>query len=203
MPARALKPRKAPRQERAIATVDAILAATAGVLVKDGYERASTNRIAKAAGVSVGSLYQYFPSKEALVAALGERHSAEMLTYLERMSLHGAGAPLRDVVHEVVQAMIDAHKVNPKLHRVLMEQVPRIGALRRLGEIEERIVGTIGAYLEVRRAEIRPRNLKLAAFLLTSIVEAITHGGVLMHADHLDDAELVNETTDVIVRYLT
>ena len=63
-------PRKKPKQERSQATVDAILVATARVLCETGYDRASTNRIALAAGVSVGSLYQYFPSKEALVAAL-------------------------------------------------------------------------------------------------------------------------------------
>jgi len=62
-------PRKKPRQERSVATVEVILDATARVLCSTGYDRASTNRIAMSAGVSVGSLYQYFPSKEALVAA--------------------------------------------------------------------------------------------------------------------------------------
>ena len=72
-------PRKKPRQDRSVATVDAILDATARVLTTTGYDRASTNRVAMAAGVSVGSLYQYFPSKEALVLALIERHSSQML----------------------------------------------------------------------------------------------------------------------------
>src|ERR1700733_5846515 len=79
-------PRKKPRQGRSQATVDAILVATARVLCATGYDRASTNRIALAAGVSVGSLYQYFPSKEALVAALVERHIDEM-TSLVRTKL--------------------------------------------------------------------------------------------------------------------
>ena len=69
-----MHPRRRPRQARAQATVDAIIQATARVLIEDGYDRASTNRIAQAAGVSIGSLYQYFPSKEALVAALVEEH---------------------------------------------------------------------------------------------------------------------------------
>jgi AcrR family transcriptional regulator len=60
--------------------VDAILSATARILCGTGYDRASTNRIALAAGVSVGSLYQYFPSKEALVAALVERHTESMMS---------------------------------------------------------------------------------------------------------------------------
>ena len=52
--------------------------ATARILIKEGYDQASTNKIAAVAGVSIGSLYQYFPSKEALVAAVIERHTQEL-----------------------------------------------------------------------------------------------------------------------------
>jgi AcrR family transcriptional regulator len=65
------KPRKSAAQERSRATVDALVEATARILVKEGFDKASTNRIAAVAGVSIGSLYQYFPSKEALVACNG------------------------------------------------------------------------------------------------------------------------------------
>ena len=71
-------PRKLASQERSLLTVDALLEATARVLMKEGYDRASTNKIAAVAGVSIGSLYQYFPSKEALVAAVIDRHVHEM-----------------------------------------------------------------------------------------------------------------------------
>jgi len=196
-------PRKEPRQERAKATVDAILSATARILVKEGYDRASTNRIAEAAGVSVGSLYQYFPSKEALVAALIEKHSQEMLSYLEsRAASHAPTAPLRTLVRDVVHAMVDAHRVDPKLHRVLMEQVPRVGALKRLSELDDRALELIRTYLEFRSPELRPKNLKLAAFLMASLVEAVTHGAVLMHPEYLVDEGLIDETTEVICRYL-
>src|SRR3982751_2095378 len=72
-------PRKVASQERSRATVDALVEATARILVKEGFDKASTNRIADKAGVSVGSLYQYFPSKEALVAAVIERHQGQIL----------------------------------------------------------------------------------------------------------------------------
>ena len=73
------KPRKAASQERSRATVDALVEATARILVKEGFDKASTNRIAEVAGVSVGSLYQYFPGKEALVAAVAERHQQQIM----------------------------------------------------------------------------------------------------------------------------
>jgi AcrR family transcriptional regulator len=68
-------PRKSASQKRPRVTVGTLLEATARVLVRQGYDRASTNRIATTAGMSIGSLYQYFPNKEALVAALIARHS--------------------------------------------------------------------------------------------------------------------------------
>src|SRR6516165_7192502 len=71
-------PRKLASQERSRLTVEALIEATARILTKDGYDRASTNRIAEAAGVSIGSLYQYFPSKEALVAGVIDRHTQEV-----------------------------------------------------------------------------------------------------------------------------
>ena len=88
-------PRKTPVQERSRDTVEAILAATARVLVKEGYEGASTNRIAVAAGVSIGSLYQYFPSKEAVVAAAIERHTQELSQVVLRALLDVSGRPIR------------------------------------------------------------------------------------------------------------
>ena len=83
----ATKPRKDASQERSRATVDALVEATARILVRDGFDNASTNRIAEVAGVSVGSLYQYFPSKEALVAAVIERHQREIMQTVQKITL--------------------------------------------------------------------------------------------------------------------
>jgi AcrR family transcriptional regulator len=106
-----------------------VLEATARILVKEGYDHASTNRIAQVAGVSIGSLYQYFPSKEALVAAVIDRHTGEMLQPIRATLLKVAASPVGEAARELVKAMIDAHRVDPKLHRVLVEQTPRVGRL--------------------------------------------------------------------------
>src|SRR5579864_7422098 len=101
-------PRNKPRQERSGATVDAILQATARVLRRDGYDKLSTNRVAVEAGVSIGSLYQYFPNKEALVAALIDKHrNAMMSVFYERMAeVRGAGVAVAARV--LVQALVEA-----------------------------------------------------------------------------------------------
>src|SRR5919112_656444 len=106
-------PRKSATQERSRATVEALLEATARVLTRDGYDRASTNRIAAVAGVSVGSLYQYFPNKEALVAALVARHNREMLDLLREALKEVASLDLATAIAKLVRAAVDAHRVDP------------------------------------------------------------------------------------------
>ena len=197
-------PRKKAVQPRALATVDAILEATARVLVREGYDRASTNRIAEAAGVSIGSLYQYYPSKEALVAALVGRHVEEMSEVLHREAAKVVDAPLPRAIEHVVQAMLSAHAVNPKLHKVFVEQVPRIGRLERIQEIEVRALALARSFLEHRASELRKGlDLDLASFIVVATVEALTHAAVLYRPDLLVDGRMLNEVRDVILRYLT
>ncbi len=195
-------PRKSPTQNRSKVTVDAILGATARILKKEGYDRASTNKIAEAAGVSVGSLYQYFPSKEALVAALIERHTAEMTQLLEATAVALVDAPIPIAVREVIRVMIEIHRIDPALHRVLVEQVPRLGRRHRVEEVTSRSRVLICAYLEQRKTRIRPGNIELAAFLITQVVESIAHGAVLDNPELLQDEALVAETSDLVLRYL-
>jgi AcrR family transcriptional regulator len=195
-------PRKKPRQERSQATVDAILDATARVLCTTGYDRASTNRIALAAGVSVGSLYQYFPSKEALVAALVERHVAQMTSLVKAKLAEFSTAPLEDAVRSMVQAMFDAHAVDPKLHKVLIEQVPRVGRLEHVVGVEKEVEGLVACLLESRRGELRRTKLDATAFVLCNVVEAVTHAAVLAELEPGKTKHVADELTDMILRYL-
>jgi AcrR family transcriptional regulator len=202
VPARPLtKPRKFASQERAKATVEAILAATARILVKEGYDHASTNKIAAAAGVSIGSLYQYFPSKEALVAALIEEHVVEMRKVILQNLPRLFALPLEEAIGGAVQLMIDAHRVNPKLHKVLVEQTPRTGRLERILDMEREMVDRAREFLELRRDEIAVTDVDLAAFVCVGIVEALTHTAVVSRPELLDDA-YVREVTSAVVRYL-
>jgi AcrR family transcriptional regulator len=196
-------PRKMPKQQRSKETVDVILAATARVLVKEGFDRASTNRIADAAGVSIGSLYQYFPSKEALVAALVERHIESMSEALEAEMAALTNAPVAVVVRRMVVLMLEAHAVEPELHRVLNEQVPRVGRLHRVHEVEARMQRLGRAYFEARRAELRPGlDVDTAAFVVVQTIEALTHGAMIHQESAPPRAALVEEVTTLVLRYL-
>jgi AcrR family transcriptional regulator len=199
------KPRKHASQDRSRATVDALIEATARILVREGFDKASTNRIAEKAGVSVGSLYQYFPGKEALVAAVMERHNGELMQVVRDTLAEVASLPLEQAARKLVAAAVEAHRIDPKLHRVLAEQIPRTGRLENINTFNRETYALFRAYLEAHRDEFRAVDLGLAAFVCVTSIEALTHTAVLHHSESLSDEAfeaLVDEATRLVVRYL-
>ena len=199
------KPRKSASQDRSRATVDALVEATARILVKEGFDRASTNRIAETAGVSIGSLYQYFPGKDALVAAVIDRHTEDLMDVVRDTLAEVVEIPLESAVRRIVSVAIEAHRVDPKLHRVVAEQLPRSGTLEKVGVFNRRYFGLFRSYLEAHKAEIGRTDLDLAAFVCVTSIEAVTHNAVLNHSELLSDEgveALVEEATRLVVSYL-
>ncbi|HTR49752.1 MAG TPA: TetR/AcrR family transcriptional regulator [Kofleriaceae bacterium] len=182
--------------------MDAILSATARVLVRHGYDDLTTNAVATAAGVSIGSLYQYFPNKTALVAALLDRHIEDMNAAVLAELTRVAQLPLAEASRCVVELTIRAHAVDPELHRVLTEQVPRVGKLARLRELDEICHRMVAGLLAARKDELAIRDPDLAAFVLVSTIEAIVHRAALLYPHRLRDPRLIDETTLLVTRYL-
>ncbi|HVY98520.1 MAG TPA: TetR/AcrR family transcriptional regulator [Dongiaceae bacterium] len=199
------KPRKSAVQARSRATVDALVEATARILVREGFDRASTNRIAETAGVGIGSLYQYFPGKEALVAAVIERHQREIRQAVRDELAEILDLPVEPAVRKLVALAVRAHRVDPKLHRVLAEQLPHLGKR----DDQERFGGENFAlfrtYLERHRDEIRVDDLELASFVCVTAIEALTHNAVLHYSKRLSgDAmeALIDEGARLVTGYL-
>lgn len=179
--------------------------ATARILVREGFDKASTNRIAEVAGVSIGSLYQYFPNKEALVVAVARRHRAELLQVGRNVMAEIETLPLKRGIAALVAAAVAAHRVDPRLHRVLAEEIPRVGGLKEVGTFDGDYYTLFGKYLANHCNEIRRMNPRLAAFVCMTTIEALTHNAVLHHADSLGSTgmdALVDEATRLIVGYL-
>ncbi|MCI4568903.1 TetR/AcrR family transcriptional regulator [Lysobacter sp. CFH 32150] len=199
------KPRKHASQERSRATVDALIEATARILVREGFDKASTNRIAEKAGVSIGSLYQYFPGKEALVAAVIDRHNQDIMQVVRRALAEVASQPVEKAVRRLVSVAIEAHRIDPKLHRVLAEQIPRTGRFEHVEAFNREAYALFIAYLEDHRSELRAIDLELAAFVCANSIEAVAHTAVLHHPEMLSNeavGKLVDETTRMVVGYL-
>lgn len=108
VPAASLQPRKSPRQARSTATVTAIHEATIQVLLSDGLGRLTTTRVAQRAGVSVGTMYQYFPHKQALLYAVLDQYLDEVVAAIEEACVIYNGARLADMSDGLVRAYLDA-----------------------------------------------------------------------------------------------
>lgn len=195
-------PRRRPRQARAQATVDAIIKATAHVLTTEGYDRASTNRIAQAAGVSIGSLYQYFPSKEALVAALVDTHLAKMVAVLKSALQDMRPDDMHRNTRVIVEGLVAAYRVDPVLHNVLCQEVPKVGELRRVYEFEAQLASLCRGYLGSLEGQIRVKDVDRAIFILVNTVPNLVRASVHADPECTSDARLVDDATDLIVRYL-
>ncbi|MFO0550903.1 MAG: TetR/AcrR family transcriptional regulator [Polyangiaceae bacterium] len=194
-------PRKQPKQERASVTVDAILAASAQTLRERGFAKASVNAIARRAGVSVGSLYQYYPSKDALLVALAERHTAEALATLERTFLEVREEPLEVAVRAVVERMVAAH-ADP-LHQVLALGLDEVGAAPSIqAAIDERAGAAVTAFLIERAGQVRTHTPALTALLVVRAIDLLTHAAIERYPQSIGDGTLATELSALALGYL-
>ncbi len=197
-------PRKQPRQERAKATVDAILTAAAQVLIAYGYENATTARVAERAGVSIGSLYQYFPNKEALVAALIEHHADEIVETVQESLTQTRHETLEDGLRAFIHAAVTAHRIDPKLHKILHEQVPRVGRLGKALDTSRRVTEAIAEFLRRHKSEMNPkRDPAMTALVVETALEALAHKAVIERRDLLQGGGFEREMLSLVTRYLT
>jgi AcrR family transcriptional regulator len=190
-------PRKLPQQDRS-----RILEATTHILTQEGYEKANTNRIAERAGISIGSLYQYFPNKESLMAALMERHSSEIAELVESKLKDLFDAPLETAIPELVKAVIAAHAINPRLHQVLNEEIPRSERLEQMQKADERIARLVKAYLLRWSDYIHFQNLDMTVFILSRTVESLCHSAVIEHPDFVRNNHFEEEVSNLLLHYL-
>jgi AcrR family transcriptional regulator len=199
---RSTNPRKLPQQDRSRVTVEAILEATTHILTEEGYEKANTNRIADRAGISIGSLYQYFPNKEALMAALMEQHSNEIVELVESKLQLLFDAPLKMAISELVKAVIAAHTINPRLHQVLNEEIPLSARLHQMQKADERISKMLKAYLSRCQEHIQPQNLDMTVFILSRTVESLCHAAVIEQPELVSNSHFEQEVSNMLLLYL-
>jgi AcrR family transcriptional regulator len=192
--------RRSPRQSRSKVTCEAILTATTQVLLARGYSGTTTNHVAEVAGVSIGTLYQYYGNKNDLVRAVVEKHTDEIFALLRHTLLNLADAPIPMAVRTFVNAMMKVHAVDPRLHRICLEQAFHLG-LDHILSIRDAAQGLVAAYLTQYADRILPKDLNLAASVLVITVDSIAHGTMLQ--DNPPDMNAVGEESiAVILRYL-
>lgn len=197
-----LKARKKPSQKRSKQSVESILTAAARILVNDGWERFNTNRVAAIAGVSVGSLYQYFPNKDSIISALIDRHMQSPLEKLREKFEKLEYGSLEVILRELIKTMIEIHSIDPKLHLALLKEVPSVSSYQSMHSCHKEIEEFLVAILEKSKSEINVKNLKLAVFMVVHSVESLTHSLVFEHKGDFEIPEIESEIYKLISFYL-
>jgi AcrR family transcriptional regulator len=182
-------------------TVDAVLEACVQVLRARGYAGATLARIAERAGVSVGSIYQYFPTKEALLAAVMERHLEHMQTALAAAAAAAWEQPLELAVRALVTASVDAHLDDPDLHRVFVEEVPRVGRLDAYDRAQDALTEAFAALIATR-TDVRAADPGRVARLIVVTVDAAVHDLVWVKTDPEERRAATEEIVTLVTRYL-
>ena len=194
---RKLSPRKRPRQERSRATVEALLEAATDILIRDGYAKLTTNRIAERAGVNIASLYQYFPGKEAIVAELRRRHGAD-----ERAELREILADPGDfesTIRKLVSIGVAGHAREPRLHRVFTEEMPALG-VREIAEVDAAVFDAMRRFL--REANVAVRDVDLALWMMATASGAVLHRAAVERPEDLANGVIEEELITLLCRYL-
>jgi AcrR family transcriptional regulator len=193
--------RRQPKQRRARQTVEAVLDAVVRVLKREGFDALTTNRIAEVGGVSIGSIYQYFPDKRAIFVALHQRHIEEIDRMFEAKFVEHAGASLDRLIRAMVEAMVDAHATDPELHELLMTEVPhRAGGTR---DFSVRLHGAFLLAISSGAPEMKKRgDLEKVVFVVTHMVDALSHGAVFRRPPGLSLADAKSEIVRAVLAYL-
>ncbi len=201
-PTTRLQPRKVPQQERAAATRQRILDSAARIFATHGYAAGTTNRIAEAAQLSVGSLYQYFPNKDAILAELVRAHVADGLARFGALLAGPLPTDLHGRLQHLVTAMVDLHHADPRLHQVLFEEAPRPpDVLEELRAAEGTVVAAVAAFL-AEDPDVQHPDPALAARLCVAAAESLVHRLVATPDPAADPAVLSAEIVRLLEAYL-
>jgi AcrR family transcriptional regulator len=199
-----LQPRKTPQQARAVDTQARILDAARRVFATHGYAAGTTNRIAEEAGLSVGSLYQYFPNKDAILVELVRAHitdgTARILAAATGEDGPWARGDITGAVRSVVTALVEVHAEDRRLHQVLFEESPRPPSLiAELRALEDAIVAVVAQWLTTMCPAIEDTELK--ARIVVTTIESLVHR-MVANERPLDTERFIDETTQLVGGYL-
>jgi len=182
--------------------VDAIVEATARILVRDGFDALAITDVAEVAGISVGSLYQYFPHKEALVVAVLEREADREAAWLAERFAAVHAANLEELLAALIRATLEFRADHRSLYECLLAIIPRIG---RYYDLRARGVATaegMKRLLAPHFPMVTSDDLDMMVYVIANATHALTHEGLLARPSSMTDEILAREATRLVVAWL-
>lgn len=194
--------RKLPRQARSRQTVERIIEAGREVLLTDGYDALSTNRVAAAAGVSPGSLYQYFPDKGAILDQVIDRYWDEVTERVAASLADRISETGTTMVRDSADALLAALESDRPLLRVVAEELPAARHRERRTQLELRVRELLTAYLAGRPQTTRRPRASVAAWTLAVALENVALRWVLDEPE-IERDHVVAEMVALVGGYLS
>ena len=196
-----LKPgqRRQPKQLRSRLMVETIVEAASQVFTEHGFEAATTNLIAERAGISIGSLYQYFPNKDSLILEVQKRHHDEVLTTVKTAMRLSNALPLRDAIRSIVAANLDMHLKRPQLHAAFEEWIPAESKLVDRDRFRNDMVTAVKVFLRERPEISKAKPIDQTIFVIMNMVRSIMHAAVLNDRARDNKDQILDSLTDSIL----
>ncbi|MEC8811569.1 MAG: TetR/AcrR family transcriptional regulator [Pseudomonadota bacterium] len=194
--------KKVPKQARAKATVNAIIQASAQILVEEGYAGLTTNRVAERAGVSIGSVYEYFPGKEAMVAAVATQLVEVMLAEMQSALLRAERQAFEPAMRHWIESLYKISCAQHQLLKVLLFQVPFVHQVPAVAGMRAELfrLALVGASKTREYHFIHLSRESL--YLITSMTGAALLQLALMPPPGLDIDAIIDELTQKMIQWL-
>jgi AcrR family transcriptional regulator len=193
--------RKQPVQQRSRDMVAILMDAAARVIVERGFDNLTTNHVAAAAGVSIGSLYQYFPDKDALVEALLQRHAAELLAVVDARLRELIEADARAITQGILEAVFDVVEGDP-CRRELMRHWDRLRMRSSFRALEQHMTEACRLYLLRHHDRYRIDNLPAALFVAINSLHYTVAHYFSLERPVLQRAEVIGALSDMLAAYI-
>jgi len=198
------KSRKLPTQARSIATVEALLEATTRILLQDGVKSLTTNRVAEIAGVSIGSLYQYFPNKASLIAALIDHHVEHEVAVLSKAFNDWDGSLGEPLVRAAIAEFIQIHLDDLELTKLLHEQVSYLECRHALRQATKHFEALIAEVLrENFQHQLADKVIRIKAFVATNAIDSLIQLALAENTELLSEPEFVDELVKLVLQTFT
>lgn len=196
------KTKREPKQRRSRETVDVIAQGAVQVLLREGYTGLTTRSVAKAAGVSIGTLYQYFDDKNEVLSAVIERDFEQVYAAFSDLLAKVADLPLREGIRVVVTAMVQGYAAESALRKVLDEQMPKIYSIDRTLAYYEKARKVMRSYLEIKKHELRVEDLDGVAWIMVTACDTLYRSAVAYHPELLVGGRVIELVEDLLIRFL-
>lgn len=192
--------RKLPAQARSKATIDALLVAAARILIEMGYDKASTNKIAERAGVGIGSLYEYFPGKEAIFAEVRRREDYRLFDLIMSRPEPGSVKALLELHSSIYLEFV---RSNLALHTALINDVPQFAVDQEDLPFYRDYTPWVADFLSRHQDElVQVEDIQKTAEFTNRVVRATIDNYVLHSPEQLNDTQLETMLIELLERYL-